>query len=147
MRIVVGSDRSGFAMKQKLTPFLESMGHTLVDVGIFAESEQYPFPILAQLATRKILDGEVDRAILSGGSGIGLLVAANKVPGIRAAFIHDVLAAREAVEDFDVQVMCYGGKVAGEGIIRACAEAFLDARFKGDAAAQARVDRIGTLDP
>ena len=134
-------------MKLKLAPSLEAMGHTLIDVGTFVESEQCPFPILAQLATRKILDGEADRAILSGGSGIGLLVAANKVPGIRAAFIHDVLAAREAVEDFDVQVMCCGGKVAGEGLVQACAEVFLNARFKGDATAKSSIDRIGTLDP
>lgn len=134
-------------MKQKLAAFLEAKGHALIDIGTRDALEQCPFPTVAQLATSKILAAEADRAILSGGSGIGLLIAANKVPGIRAALVHDLLTAREAVEHLDVQVMCCGGQVVGEALIQACAQAFLDSRFQGDSAGLSRIDAIRSLDP
>lgn len=147
MKIVVGSDRSGYPMKRRLVPFLESQGHTVQDVGIFDAESQCPFPELSQLVTGKILNGEAERGIMSCGSGIGAHIAANKVPGIRAALVHDMLTARECVESLNAQVMCFGGEIIGEEMICSFARQFLTARFKDDAASRALVAKIETLDP
>jgi ribose 5-phosphate isomerase B len=147
MNVVIASDRSGFPMKRKLLTFLNSLGYTLIDVGTFDAESQCPFPIGAQLVTAKILSGEAERGIMSCGSGIGAHIAANKVPGIRAALVHDILTARECVEQLDATVMCFGGEIIGETMVYTLAQRFLQARFKDDTASKALVAKIEGLDP
>ncbi len=147
MNVVVSSDRSGFPMKRKLLPHLESLGYAVIDVGTYDADSQCPFPIGAQKLTARILSGEAERGIMSCGSGIGAHIAANKVPGIRAALVHDMLTARECVESLDAQVMCFGGEIVGDEMACALVRLFLEARFKDDAESRDLVARIEAMSP
>lgn len=130
MRIVVGCDHGGFPLKQELLKHLAERGISVQDVGCFS-TESVDYPDIAEKATDVITAGEADRGILICGTGIGMSIAANKVPGIRAALGSDPYSARMACEHNDAQVLCLGARVLGPSLAMEIVDAYLDAVHAG----------------
>jgi ribose 5-phosphate isomerase B len=112
MRIAVGADHAGFAFKGPIIAELQRLGHEVLDLGTHSE-EPVDYPDLAQAVGEVVMRGEGDRGVLVCGSGVGASVAANKIPGVRAAVCHDTFSARQGVEDDDMNVLCLGSRVVG----------------------------------
>ena len=131
MRIVFGSDHSGFAIKGDVMAAVKQAGHGIVDVGGFT-AERVDFPDIAKALTGKILSGEAERGIMICGTGIGACIAANKVKGIRASVCHDWHSAHQGVEHDGMNVLCLGAKIIGLWLALDLVNAFLGANFFGD---------------
>ncbi len=130
MRVAIGSDHAGFAMKQDLAGGLREQGHEVLDVGP-ATADPVDYPLFADAVGQAILRGAAERGILICGSGVGASVAANKLPGIRAGLCHDTYSARQGVEHDDMNLLCLGARVIGSELARELVRAFLAARFDG----------------
>ncbi len=131
MRIVIGADHAGYALKEELKDHLREQGHEVRDVG--ADSEEptdYP-PICAAVA-RAVRDGEAERGIVLGGSGQGEQITANKVRGVRAALCHDLYTARMARTHNDANVLSMGARVVTPAMAKEIVAVFLSTSFDGD---------------
>ncbi len=127
MRIVVGADHAGFPMKQLLKSDLDRLGHDVTDLGTDSE-EPVDYPEYGAAVGRAVATGAADLGVCVCGTGIGIAMAANKVPGVRAAVVHDVTTARLAREHNHANVLCLGGRIVGEQVAKDALSAFLDAR-------------------
>ena len=145
MHLVVGSDHAGFLLKGELIAHAESLGHTVVDVGSYNEMP-VDFPDIARVLTKVITSGVAERGLMVCGTGVGAAIAANKVPGIRAAVCHDVHSAHQSVEHDDVNVMCIGAKIVGAWLARDLLEAYLAAEFSTDEDFRRRVAKLDEMD-
>lgn len=112
MRIAVAADHAGFPLKGPAIAELERLGHDVLDLGTQSE-EPVDYPDFAQAVGEAVMRGDADRGLLICGSGVGTSVAANKIPGVRAAACHDTFSARQGVEDDDMNVLCLGARVVG----------------------------------
>jgi ribose 5-phosphate isomerase B len=128
MRIALGADHAGFPLKGAVLALLREDGHDIIDVGTH-DREEVDFPDIARAACAPVISGAAERAVLVCGTGIGAAIAANKIPGIRAALANDHYCAHQAVEHDDANVLCVGGQVVGEWVALEIVRAFLDARF------------------
>lgn len=144
MRIAVGADHAGLHVKEAVKSYLEGAGHTVTDAGTWSE-ESVDYPDYAQKVAEAVSRGEADLGILSCGSGIGMAIAANKVPGIRAATVNDLIAARAAREHHNVNVLTLGGRLVDGTQAVEIVRAFLAATFKGGRH-QRRIDKISEMD-
>lgn len=144
MRIAVGADHGGFALKQEIAAYLIAQGHQVQDFGVHS-AEPADYPDVAALVARAVTAGEAERAILVCGTGIGMSLAANKIPGIRAAVCTDCYMARMAREHNDAQILCLGGRVLGVGSALEIVQTFLSSKFSGGRHAR-RVDKIMALE-
>ncbi len=130
MKLGVGGDHAGFPLKKDLIDLLLGLGHDVEDFGAH-NAEPSDYPDFARLVATAVSRGERERGILVCGSGVGASVAANKVPGVRAALCHDTFSARQGVEDDDMNVLCLGARVIGPALAAEVIRAFLDAKFSG----------------
>ena len=130
MRVAIGSDHAGFFLKEALESFLEQEGVGVIDLGCDSP-DPVDYPDFAQAVAERVARGEVDRGILVCGSGIGMSIAANKVPGARAALVSEPLSARLCREHNDANVLCLGARLIGEDMARECIRAFLATAFAG----------------
>ncbi len=130
MRIAVGSDHAGLTLKRLVAAQLMAAGHEVVDVGTH-EASSCDYPDYAQKVARAVAGGEVDRGVLVCGTGQGMAMTANKVPGVRAAVVSDPFSARMAILHNDARVLCLGERVVGPGVAQTCVEAWLSASFEG----------------
>ncbi len=128
LRYAVGGDHAGFLMKQDVLKLLEGQHVEFIDCGTHS-CEPSDFPDFAEAVATKIIKGEVDRGILVCGSGVGVSVAANKFPGIRASLCHDTYSARQGVEHDDMNVLCIGARVIGPEVAYEIIKSFLNARY------------------
>jgi ribose 5-phosphate isomerase B len=144
MRIGFAADHAGAALKGELLRRLDEarLGHALVDLGGDGTDPTDDYPDFADRLGSAIRDGAVDRGILICGSGVGASVAANKIPGVRAAVCHDTYSAHQGVEHDDMNVLTLGSRVIGPEPAFECAVAFLAARFSGQARHQRRLDKV-----
>ena len=145
MRLVVGGDHAGFRLKGPVIEALRQRGHDVLDVGSFS-AEPVDFPDVAKRLTRAILDGTSERGIMVCGTGVGAAIAANKVPGIRAAVCHDLYSAHQCVEHDDVNVLCLGAQIVGELMALELIDTYLGARFADTEEFRRRVDKLGEMD-
>jgi ribose 5-phosphate isomerase B len=145
MRIALSNDHAGFALKPAVKELLESLHHDVIDVGT-EDDTPVDFPLMTQRVTRLITSGEADRGILVCGTGVGAAIAANKVPGIRAAVIHDTYVARQGVEHDDVNVACLGAWVIGRRIAEDVVTAYLSAEFSTDPDFRRRVSQLADME-
>ncbi|GJL45193.1 TPA: ribose 5-phosphate isomerase B [Citrobacter farmeri] len=145
MQIVIGSDHAGFHLKQELIQWLQQAGHQLNDIGSYTP-DPVDFPDIAYAVCSKVLEENGLRGILVCGTGVGAVIAANKVKGIRAAVCHDVHSAHQAVEHDDVNVMCIGAQIVGPWLARDLIDAFLQATFVQDADFVRRVEKLALLE-
>lgn len=128
MRLVIGSDHAGFALKVLLADGLRQRGHAVIDVG--ARDEQpVDYPDVALAVGRAVLDGRADRGILICGSGVGASIAANKLRGIRAGLCHDTYSAAQGVAHDDMNILVLGARVIGPALAETLVAAFLTATF------------------
>lgn len=141
MKIALGADHGGWELKRLVHPFLEKLGHSVVNVGVDGP-EAADYPDYARKVALSVAGGESQRGIMICGSGVGACVAANKVPGIRAGLCHDTFSARQGVEDDDVNVLCLGARVIGPELAFEVIGAWLKARFSG---AERHVRRRGKV--
>ena len=130
MRIAVGSDHRGVVMRAKLVDLLNRLGQEVVDVGSH-DQQQVDYPDIASLVARKVANREVDRGILICGTGVGMCIVANKVPGVRAAPCHDDVTAELSRRHNDLNVLCLSGDMLGEKLADRLVEIWLKTPFEG----------------
>jgi RpiB/LacA/LacB family sugar-phosphate isomerase len=145
MRLVLGSDHAGFALKQELAETLRGAGHEVVDVGTDSEAP-VDYPDFAEAVARAVIDGRAPRGVLICGSGVGASVAANKVRGIRAAICHDTYSAHQGVEHDDMNVLVLGGRIVGPALARDLVRAFVAAAYTGEERHVRRLAKIKALE-
>lgn len=145
MKIAIGADHGGFALKTAVVPFLREMGHEAVDVGTY-DTEPSDYPDYARTVAREVMSGRAVRGILICGSGVGACVAANKFPGIRASVCHDTFSARQGVEDDDMNVLCLGARVIGTELAKELVRTFLSARFSGAERHRRRLGKVEKIE-
>ena len=144
MRIAIGADHAGFALKQHLVGTLARLGHEVDDRGTHSEAAvDYP-PICADVA-RLVTSGKAERGIVIGGSGQGEQLAANKVRGARAALCNDLYTARLSREHNDANVLAIGGRIVGFGLADEIVALWLATAFEGGRH-QRRIDQITDIE-
>jgi len=131
MKLVIGSDHAGFALKEEVRAKLTAEGQEVVDLGAF-NAEPSDYPDFAELVGQAIKRGEAPRGILICGSGVGVCVAANKIPGIRAGMCHDTYSAHQGVEHDDMNVLVLGARIIGSELAFELARTFVAAKFLGN---------------
>ncbi|MEP6714865.1 MAG: ribose 5-phosphate isomerase B [Terriglobia bacterium] len=141
MKLVLGSDHAGLDLKNFIFGHLKGLGHEVVDVGTYT-TDAVDYPDYAKKVGAAVLDGTAERGILVCGSGVGAVVAANKIYGIRAGLCHDFYSAHQGVEHDDMNVLVLGGRVIGLQVALELATAFVAARFTGE---ERHVRRIGKI--
>ena len=141
MRIAVGADHAGYPLKGPVIEELKALGHDVQDLGTDS-TEAVDYPDYAQAVGEAVMRGEADRGLLICGSGVGTSVAANKIPGVRAATCHDTFSARQGVEDDDMNVLCLGARVIGTHLALEIVRAWNGAVFSK---AERHVRRVGKL--
>ena len=130
MKIGIGADHAGFELKERIKAHLSGK-HEVLDLGVYNPS-QSDYPDSAEAVAAALLEGRVERGLLVCGSGIGVSVAANKIPGIRAGLCGDHYSAHQGVEHDDMNVLCLASRVVGEQVAFELVDAFLAARFSGE---------------
>lgn len=141
MRIALGCDHGGFPLKAKVASLVVAAGHTVVDCGTDSDCA-VDYPDFARKVGETIIAGEANRGILICGSGVGISVAANKIPGIRAGVCHDCYSAHQGVEHDDMNVICIGARIVGEAVAVELVQAFLGAQFTGEERHARRLERV-----
>lgn len=145
MRVAIGADHAGFPLKQHLTGFLTSQGHTAFDLGTHS-NDSVDYPDYTVAVAHAVTEGRADRGIMICGSGVGASMAANKIKGIRASIAHDTYSARQAVEHDDMNLLCLGSRVIGPALAEELVKTFLDARLIRNNNYLRRLAKINSLD-
>lgn len=145
MKIVIGCDHAGFAIKGAVKEHLASLGHEVVDVGTNS-TDSCHYPVYASAACRKILDGECELGILICGTGVGMSIAANKHKGIRAACCSDTFSARLTREHNDANMLCFGERVVGVGLAIDLVNAFINAEYMNSGNHVTRVAMLADIE-
>jgi ribose 5-phosphate isomerase B len=130
VKLVIASDHAGFALKEEVRAYLTKRGHELVDLGAFKVEPEDDYPDFAERVGEAIKAGEAPRGILICGSGVGVCVAANKMPGIRAGICHDTYSAHQGVEHDDMNVLVLGARIIGSALAFELADAYIAAKFQ-----------------
>lgn len=144
MRIAIGADHAGFALKEILRKELEGLGDDVVDFGTHSE-ESMDYPDVALPLAQAVARGEHDFGVLICSNGVGPSIVANKVHGVRAALCHDVFSAKRARQHTDANVLCLGSWAIGRGAASEVLRAFRSSTFEGGRH-QRRVDKINAVD-
>jgi|SRR5271163_2558465 len=145
MKIVIGSDHAGFVLKSKMSDVVRALGHDVLDIGTFNENPA-DYPDFAELVAHAITERKSDRGILCDGSGVGMTIAANKIPGIRAAACHDTCSAHQGVEHDDMNVLVIGSRIVGEKLAEELVKSFLGAQFTHEARHLRRLNKVKALE-
>lgn len=141
MRIAIGCDHAGFPLKARIVAVIQAAGHTVVDCGTDSTCS-VDYPDFARKVSLEILNKNADRAVLLCGSGVGISVAANKIPGIRAGVCHDGYSAHQGVEHDDMNVLCLGSRIIGEELAVDLVKTYLSAQFTREERHQRRLDKV-----
>ena len=141
MRIALGCDHGGFPLKQRIASVIQAAGHTVVDCGTDSNCS-VDYPDFALKVGLTILAGDADRGILLCGSGVGISVAANKIPGIRAGVCHDIYSAHQGVEHDDMNVLTVGSRITGIEVVREIVKSYLSATFSGEERHVRRLNKV-----
>ncbi len=140
MKIAIGSDHAGYALKEDIKKILEDRKDTIVDVGTDTESS-VDYPDFGIEAARLVSEGKAEKGILICGTGIGMSVTANKVKGIRAALAFDLYTAIQSRKHLDANILVLGGRITGKGLAEEIVRVWLDTPFEGGRH-QKRIDKI-----
>lgn len=145
MKLAIGGDHAGFPLKGTVIDFVQAQGHTATDYGTHSE-EPVDFPDIARVVCEAVQKGTAERGILVCGTGVGACIAANKIPGIRAAVCHDTYSAHQSVEHDDVNLLCIGAWVVGLRVAEEVIQAFLAAEFSTEEEFRRRVRKLTVLE-
>ena len=146
MRVVVASDHAGFELKETLRPYIESLGHEVIDAGPSTYQPSDDYPDYAETLALAVKGGQAERGVLICGSGVGASVAANKVAGIRAAVCHDTYSAHQGVEHDDMNVLVIGSRVVGVELVRELVRFFLLASFSSEERHVRRLAKVRAIE-
>ncbi|MDD6332070.1 MAG: ribose 5-phosphate isomerase B [Clostridium sp.] len=140
--IALGSDHGGYGLKQEVIKHLKERGLEYKDYGCYSE-ESCDYPVYGRVVAEAVASGECERGIIICGTGIGISITANKVPGIRAALCHDCFSAEATRQHNDANVLAMGARVIGSGLALKIVDIFLDTPFSND---ERHVRRIGMIE-
>jgi ribose 5-phosphate isomerase B len=129
MKLAIGADHAGFPLKEEIRGYIERLGHEVIDLGAY-NTEPSDYPDFADAVGRTLIAGRAERGILICGSGVGVNVAANKMPGIRACMCHDTYSAHQGVEHDDMNVLVLGARIIGPALAFDLVSSFLNANFQ-----------------
>jgi ribose 5-phosphate isomerase B len=146
MRVGIAADHGGFELKTRLIDDLKKEGFEVEDFGAHALIPGDDYPDFVIPLARAVAGGGVTRGVAVCGSGVGACVAANKVPGVRAALIVDSFSAHQGVEDDDMNLICLGGRVIGHDLAWDLIRTFLNAGFHGDDRFRRRLEKIAAVE-
>ena len=144
MRIAIGADHAGFRLKQHVVEYLRRLGHEVDDRGTHSE-DSVDYPGICADVGREVVAGRADRGIVLGGSGQGEQIAANKVPGVRAALCNDLYTARMSREHNDANVLAMGGRIVAPGLADEILKLWLETPFEGGRH-QRRIEQITDIE-
>lgn len=139
--IALGSDHGGFALKAEIIKHLEKRGLEYKDFGTYSE-ESCDYPVYGKAVARAVAAGEYEKGIIICGTGIGISIAANKIPGVRAALCGDCFSAQATREHNDANILALGARVVGPGLALKIVDTFLDTPFSGDERHRRRISMI-----
>ncbi|QDT67735.1 Putative sugar phosphate isomerase YwlF [Planctomycetes bacterium MalM25] len=144
MRIAVASDHRGVDLKRAVIAKLENLGHEVTDEGADG-ADSVDYPDFASVVAGKVSNGEIDRGVLICGTGIGMAIAANKYPGVRAAPCNDEITAEVSRRHNDLNVLCLSADLLGSRAVERMIEVWVDTEFEGGRHAR-RIDKIKTIE-
>lgn len=145
MKIALAADHRGQGMKDKLVALLTSQGHQVIDLGTNS-ARSCDYPDLGYKAGIAVAEGKVDRGILVCGTGIGMSIVANKIPGVRAALCSDELTAQVSRRHNDANILCLAADILGEEMMRRIVQAWLETEFEGGGRHSRRVKKIACVE-
>jgi RpiB/LacA/LacB family sugar-phosphate isomerase len=145
VQIAVGSDHAGFELKVVLADHLAAAGHNVEDLGTDNGRDSVDYPVFGAAVGRTVVEGRAELGVCVCGTGIGISIAANKIPGVRAALVHDVTTAVLAREHNDANVICFGGRTTGAATATDALDAFLDAALQ-NGRHHRRIEQIADLE-
>ena len=143
-KLVIGSDHGGFTLKEAIKKHLAERGVAVMDMGTHS-LDSVDYPDVAVAVAKAVAAGEYERGIIICGTGIGVSIAANKVPGIRAALCHDTFSAAMSREHNDANILTMGERVIGQGLACMIVDTWLSSAFSGGRHAR-RVEKLNALD-
>lgn len=146
MRVGIATDHGGFALKEELVAQLQAVGYEIIDFGANSLNPEDDYPDFVVPLGRAVAAGQVERGVAICGSGVGASVCANKIPGVRAAVIHDHFSARQGVEDDHMNILCMGGRTVGPAVAWDLVRAFLKASFSDAERHLRRLSKIASLE-
>jgi len=146
MRVGIATDHGGFALKEQLVTQLRAAGHQVIDFGDHRLDEGDDYPDFVVPLGEALVAGKVDRGVAICGSGVGASVCANKIPGVRAALIHDHFSARQGVEDDHLNLICMGGRTVGAAVAWDLVQTFLAAEFSQAERHLRRLGKVAALE-
>ena len=129
-KFYIATDHAGYKLKAYVKEFVTSLGHEIIDLGPDS-ADRVDYPDFAKKCAHAVLEDKGSFGILICGTGIGISIAANKVPGIRAALCHDHYTAKLTRQHNDANILCFGERVVGKGVIEDMVEVFANTEFEG----------------
>lgn len=145
MKIAIGADHGGYSLKVDVIEHLKKKGYEVIDCGTDSTAS-VDYPIYGKKTALKVKDGEADFGIVICGTGIGISISANKVPGIRCALLSDVFSAKATRSHNNANMMAMGARVIGPGLALEIVDAFLSTPFSGDERHQRRIDEMMAIE-
>ena len=146
MIIAIGADHAGYDLKQDVADYLRACGQTVLDLGADNSTTPDDYPDYSEAVGLAVLEKRCERGIVICGSGVGASVAANKLPGIRAALCHDTYSAHQGVEHDDMNVLVLGARVIGTELAHELVRAFIGAEFSGEERHRRRLAKVKALE-
>jgi ribose 5-phosphate isomerase B len=146
MRVGIATDHGGFRLKEEIVEQLRAAGHQVVDFGASSQNPDDDYPDFVIPLAQALAMGEVERGVAICGSGVGVSVCANKIPGVRAALISDNFSAWQGVEDDHLNVICVGGRTVGPSVAWDLIQTFLAAKFSQDEKHLRRLGKVALLE-
>jgi ribose 5-phosphate isomerase B len=146
MRVGIATDHGGFHLKEDMAKRLRACGHEVMDFGAHALNPDDDYPDFVVPLARALVAGKVERGVAICGSGVGIAVCANKIPGVRACLIEDHFSARQGVEDDHMNMLCLGGRIIGPELAWDLIETFLAAEFSQAERHLRRLGKVAALE-
>jgi len=140
MKFYIATDHAGFTLKEFTKEYVRSLGHEIIDLGP-TTNDRVDYPDFAKKCADAVIEDQGSFGILVCGTGIGISIAANKVPGIRAALCHDAYTATAARAHNNANILCFGERVVGQGVVESMINAFCNTKFEGGRHAR-RIEKI-----
>jgi ribose 5-phosphate isomerase B len=146
MRVGIATDHGGFALKEELLLGLRKAGYEIVDFGANGVDPDDDYPDFVVPLARAVAAAQVERGVAICGSGVGASICANKIPGVRAAVIHDHFSARQGVADDQMNILCMGGRTVGAAVAWDLVQTFLSAEFSQAERHLRRLRKVAALE-
>ncbi len=147
MRIAIAADHAGFPLKEEVRAYVAKLGHEVHDLGAFEMESTDDYPDFAVLVGKELMAGRADRGILICGSGVGVCIAANKMPGVRACMCHDTYSAHQGVEHDDMNTLVMGARIIGPALAFDLVEVYLKAVFGAtEERLKRRLDKVKAIE-